>query len=299
MQLTQKLTKKDGKLMEKKYGKTAQDIVLETILEKMRAGVAPWRQNWSEILRPLPHNPKTGTQYSGINLWILLASQSATNTFITYKQAAELGGHVMKGAKALPILYAASREKENDKGEKEESFFWRYYSVFPLEMTEGLEKFMPKIPKLKIHEKIDRAEELKAKALLKGARIIDGQSPCVSKAGDSVFVKMPPIGAFENPENYYSALFHELIHWTATQDGNTKRDLVGYNDARKESYSKEELIAELGAAIILSELQIDNSMTQESTAAYCDHWLKALKGHERDLISAASMAQKAVNFLMQ
>jgi antirestriction protein ArdC len=108
---------------------------------------------------------------------------------------------------------------------------------------------------------------------------------------------MPDMKRFNSTEGYYSTLFHELIHWTGSEKrlDRFKKDestLFG-----SESYSKEELVAELGAAFISAEIGIDNSDTLKNTAAYIQNWIKRLKSDATLIFSAASKAKKAISWM--
>ncbi len=118
------------------------------------------------------------------------------------------------------------------------------------------------------------------------------------QAGDTI--GMPDIGRFRDTktssatECYYSTLLHELTHWTGAAH-RLKRD-QGKRYGDKE-YAFEELVAELGSAIACGMLGITSS-TRPDHAQYIDGWLKALKGDKRFIFSAASHAQKAVDYLV-
>ena len=104
---------------------------------------------------------------------------------------------------------------------------------------------------------------------------------------------MPAIGQFHSSEEYYSTYFHELTHWTGHQS-RLNRDLKGFQ-CDKEAYSKEELIAEMGAAFLCGKFGIEETL--DNSAAYLKAWIKVIKGDKRLLITASSKAQKAVDYL--
>jgi antirestriction protein ArdC len=64
-----------------------------------------------------------------------------------------------------------------------------------------------------------------------------------------------------------------------------------------ESYSKEELIAEMGAAMLVGIAGISQT-TLSNSAAYLQTWIKRLKSDSRLIISAASHAQKAADYIL-
>ena len=62
------------------------------------------------------------------------------------------------------------------------------------------------------------------------------------------------------------------------------------------NYSKEELVAEMGAAFLCGICGIDNTTVQNS-AAYLAGWLRRLKNDKTLLVSAAAQAQRATDYL--
>ena len=107
---------------------------------------------------------------------------------------------------------------------------------------------------------------------------------------------MPEHGLFNSRESYYSTLFHELTHSTGHK---SRLDRVGITDLGRfgdVNYSKEELVAEMGAAYMCGLAGIENKTINES-ASYLKGWLSRLRNDSRLLISAASQAQKAVDYM--
>ena len=94
-------------------------------------------------------------------------------------------------------------------------------------------------------------------------------------------------------ENYYSVLFHELTHWTGAKH---RLDRLNDNKFGGKDYAFEELVAELGAAMCCASTGVTSS-PREDHARYIKNWLAALKSDKRFIFSAASQAQKAVDFL--
>jgi antirestriction protein ArdC len=116
------------------------------------------------------------------------------------------------------------------------------------------------------------------------------------KSCDELRGGMPARGLFHSSEEYYATEFHELAHST----GHAKRlhrenfdDPVSFGS---ESYSKEELIAEMTAAMLCGIAGIEQRILEKS-AAYLKTWITRLKSDSRLLVSAASQAQKAADFI--
>ena len=111
-------------------------------------------------------------------------------------------------------------------------------------------------------------------------------------------INCPPMKDFQWPEEYYCTLFHEMIHSSGhksrlARPGFTKKG-VAFGD---EVYSKEELVAEMGAAILCRVAGIDNS-TIENSASYIGSWLKVLKKENCLVLQVAAQAQKAVDYIL-
>jgi len=108
------------------------------------------------------------------------------------------------------------------------------------------------------------------------------------------YIRLPPYEAFENVEAYYSTRAHETTHWTR-HPSRLDRDF-GRKRWGDEGYAMEELVAEIAAAFVGADLGI-TPMVLDSHAAYVASWLKVLKNDKRAIVTAASLASKAADFL--
>jgi antirestriction protein ArdC len=103
-------------------------------------------------------------------------------------------------------------------------------------------------------------------------------------------VGMPARGLFHSSQVYYATEFHELAHST----GHGKRLHRANFDSQlafgSESYSQEELIAEMTSAMLYGIAGI-GQRTLENSAAYRKSWIGRLKSDSRLLVSSASEAQ--------
>jgi antirestriction protein ArdC len=64
-----------------------------------------------------------------------------------------------------------------------------------------------------------------------------------------------------------------------------------------ENYSREELVAEMGSAMLCSRCGIENPKTFQNSVAYLQSWIKALKNDIKMIIWASSRAEKAAEFI--
>ena len=111
---------------------------------------------------------------------------------------------------------------------------------------------------------------------------------------------MPDLAQFETAEEYYATFFHELTHSTGhasrfSRKGITDLSLV----PDKKKYSKEELIAEMGASFLSAHTGINHYDVTKNSAAYLDGWLKALKADKKIIFKAAAKAQQAVDYILK
>jgi antirestriction protein ArdC len=275
--------------------------VTDRIIEVMERGVCPWKKPWKAIGGP-PRNIR-GRRYRGINAF-LLAAQSAFEgwthpVFLTFKQAKELGGKVRKGERStLVVFWKITVPKEyadNPQACPPEDRRWllRYYRVFNVAQVDGLpSQAMPVIQDNGLAP-IEACEEIVANM---------PQRPEIRESGTGAFyflatdqVGMPPLKAFESAERYHSTLFHELVHSTG-HDSRLARADAFEGRFGSDRYAKEELVAELGAAFLCARAGIAPA-TVEDSAAYLANWLKKLREDKKLLITAASAAQRAADFI--
>lgn len=271
---------------------TVYEVVTARILELLDRGVIPWKQPYSAG-GLLPTSYTTKKPYSGINLIMTAAYAKAYGYdcpyWITYKKCRELGGHVKKGARGVPIVYIR-RDVElvlNEDGtvvDEVRRFIFRYYTAFNLEQTEGIE--IPNQTRPTINT---IAECEKVIADMKNApSIIHGQfhPPSYNMVTDQI--RIPPISQFKSAEYYYDVLFHELVHSTGHKSRLNREGV---------STSKEELIAEIGSSYLCGYCGIVDRVI-ENQAAYINSWRNRIAADARLIISAAARAQAAVNYIL-
>lgn len=264
--------------------------ITQAIIGQLEQGVSPWSKRWSaaNIARPLR---SVGIPYQGINVLILWASAAKNELtcshWMTYKQAADLGGQVKKGSKGTGIVYASSfTKKDEDENERTISFL-RGYTVFNACQVEGLpEEFYQQPREIPAGERNAKCDEFFAAT---GVKIRHGGDRAFySPSEDSI--TMPEPGAFESMDAYYATLAHEFVHWTG------KRDNRVQSGKGTEGYAFEELIAEIGAAFVCADLGLTPAV-RDDHAPYIASWLKALKNDKRMIFKAASAAQRAADIL--
>lgn len=266
---------------------TIYKMVTDRIIEQLEKGVVPWRRPWKN---GTPVNWVTQRPYRGINSLLLESGEYAT-----FKQISEAGGKVRKGEKGKIVVFWKWIERENkETGEKVQISFLRYYKVFNvIKQAEGLES--KREIETFIHNPIESAQQ-----------IVDGYADAPGihyKSGRAVYypgmdrVSVPPLKDYRKAEEYYSVLFHELVHSTGHKSRLSRKGItqsgVSFGD---EVYSKEELVAEIGAAMLCGVAGIEN-VTIENSASYIQSWLRALKEDSKLIVYAAAQAQKAADYI--
>jgi len=259
------------------------DYVLEAIVKRLQEGDIPWKQPWNKTLAV---NYMTRKEYRGINKLLLSGGE-----YLTMKQILALKGTVRKGSKTKMVVFYSPFEKEVD-GQKEKLFVLRYYNVFHLDDVEGIETKL----EVKEHNTIEEAES-----------IINNYSdkPAIEFEGDEAFydartdqIRVPKLSKFDNPALYYSTIFHELSHSTGHPDRLNRKTITECDGFGGKRYSKEDLIAEISAAMLCGTVGIENE-TIENNTAYIQNWINVLQADKRLIIHAAGAAQKAADYILK
>lgn len=195
-------------------------IITDRIISELQQGNIPWEKPWNSP-EESPKNLISKKDYRGINS-LLLAMQGYTSAYwLTYKQASDLGGHVKKGEKSMPVVYWNWREvkktKVNEDGEEEQKVekiaFLRYYSVFNLAQCELASDKIPSAPEKREINSIGEAEQIvQGMPERPEIRTVARDRACYAPAAD--IVEIPEMNSFLNAEYYYDTLFHELVHST-------------------------------------------------------------------------------------
>tara|TARA_R100000353_G_scaffold53194_3_gene42541 strand:+ start:30 stop:953 length:924 start_codon:yes stop_codon:yes gene_type:complete len=250
----------------------------------------------------LPHNLQ-GRNYSGINLfWLQMFNPYPCNTWATFKQINGAGGRVLKGETATPVFYYGTHitTKEGEDGKKfnEGYKFLKSYNVFNLEQTTlNAEDFKQKNNKPKsLVEKIAGVDEYikNTKAIIKHTEA--GRCYYVPSMD---YINMSPLDTWKSTadqtkqEAYYSTILHELVHWTGHK---SRIDRLDNGSKKCLSYAQEELVAELGSAILSNILQIAKKPSDQH-AKYLNGWIADIKDKPKALFTAMAHAQKAINFI--
>jgi antirestriction protein ArdC len=270
---------------------TVNDIITERIMAMLEAGAAPWQKPW-RVASQMPRNLVSGRPYRGINVFLLHALQYASPFWLTFKQAQALGGNVKRGEKSMPVIFWKKLDaKDEATGDKKAAFMLRYYHVFNLAQVENVKHEPPASsdePTLTLAEGI--VADMPNRPTIK-----HGFRAC-SYCPNTDEISMADASTFATPADYFSTIYHEITHSTGHKSrlGRLENKRVNFGSG---DYSREELVAEMGAAFLCGEAGIFDR-TVNNSAAYLQGWLKALD-HDRSLIiTAAAQAQKAADYIL-
>jgi len=265
--------------------------ITNRIIDQMEQGTIPWKKPWVASGSCVSY--ATGKPYSLLNQMLL----GRPGEYATFKQVQQAGGYVKKGAKASMVVFWRWIEQEDEEtGEKKEIPLLRYYNVFHIDQCEGLKaKHTKPLPNT---ANADQTAEAIICDYLKTSGV-----KLNHEAGDRAFyrpstdsITLPLLAQFKETAEYYSTAFHELIHST----GHAKRlnRIAGTAYFGSEAYSKEELVAEIGASALVNASGLETAESFRNNTAYVQNWLQVLKSDKRFIVSASGKAEKAVALIL-
>ncbi len=248
----------------------------------------PWHKPF-RVMAPI--NTISKKPYRGINRLVLSTAGFSDPRFLTFKQALDLGGHVRKGEKGLPVVFWKF-ERDADSEDRKNSVVCRSFTVFNVEQCNDLD--VPEFEAPQVNPDAIKATHDLVDAYKNGPRIKWGfDRACYSPKEDLVW--MPKQEAFESSESCFGTLAHELTHSTMHESRLNRKPAAPVKFG-SEDYSAEELVAELGAAFLCGDFGIHTQVTQ--SAAYVKGWLRALKNDRSMIIRAAARAEKAADWIL-
>lgn len=273
------------------------EMVTDRLIEEMEKGIIPWNKPWHGSAAAISH--ATGKPYSLLNQIGLKPGE-----YLTFNQCKAEGGKVKKGAHGYPVVFwkQFKVEEVNADGEKEEKLIpmLRYYTVFHIEDCENIK------PKYEVKEDRPHANpDEEAEAIIENYKTAERLTINRNDISDRAFysptldyITVPCIEQYTDTAEYYSTIFHEMTHSTGHHSRLNRFTGKAANAAfSSEEYSKEELIAEIGAASLNTYCGIDTNKSIKNSAAYLQSWIKALKNDPTMIVSAAGKAEKAFEYI--
>ena len=289
------------------------------IIDQMENGIIPWQKPWVANSKAISHS--TGKAYSLLNQMLL----GRPGEYLTFKQCQEAGRRVRKGEKSSMVVFWKWIEQEDEEtGDSEgaqatsgediypqprscdakrgsrskEVPFLRYYNVFHIDQCEGITaKYTQETAFPDGADTLTAAQDIIYDYLSReGVKLThtEGDQAFYRPATDEVV--LPIRKQFVSTAEYYSTVFHELTHSTghpSRLNRLTKPSFFGTED-----YSKEELVAEIGASALVNHVGLETDHSLRNNAAYIQNWLTVLKGDKRFIVSASGKAEKAVNLIL-
>ena len=274
--------------------------ITDKIISELEQECVPWHKPWKSAdgVR-LPTNFTTQKPYRGVNTFLLAVARLKagydSNYWLTFKQVQALGGNV-KGERTEMVVFWKLLEKpaQNPEVGNETDYIpmLRYYRVFNLDQVTGIKK--PSLANLPVFQPIKEAEEIVSR-YQQQIEVRHGGSRAFYRPSTDA-IQMPDRETFDNPEEY-STLFHEFTHSTGHKTRLNRPGIKETHFFGDEVYSKEELVAEMGAAMICGISGIENK-TIKNSASYIQSWLAKLKDDKKLVVHAAAAAQKAADFIL-
>lgn len=284
-------------------------MVTDRVCEMINKGVIPWQKPWhfsGKAEHEMAINYVTRKPYSLINQWLLVEP----GEYLTFKQVVAAKGHVKKGAKSRFVVFFTHvpyEEKNPKTGEMERKTYplLRYYNVFHIKDTEGIESRIEAadaedapVAELPMCAEADAAIDayVESQSGLKFVNDKESDRAYYSPANDTVVVPMRK--QFSKMAEYYSTAFHELTHSTLIESRCDRRTTGTVAFFGSHEYSREELVAEMGATMLCANFNIDSNKAFRNSVGYLQSWVSNLKNDPRAIVVAAGKAEKAVRYIL-
>ena len=310
--------------------------IAEQVIEAMEAGgLPPWHHGWAYDPAAVARNAVTDRPYRGVNILLTELSRMAKGygdpRWLTYRQAQQMDRQVQKGEKSTAVVlwkFDAPRRPDHlesqinerlDRGEvvvesdtqspadggapqRRRAPLARLYNVFNVEQTSG-DGPLPPLCSAPDREPDEAAEA--AEAIIAGwpqrptVRVEHGNlPPRYDHRLDVVLV--PQRSRYEDPAEYYTSVFHELVHSTGHASRLARK--LGGMDADLHAYGREEMVAGMGAAMLVGRAGFrpgtDAADAVQRDAAYVDHWRRVIEADHAAVIYAAQKAQQACDAIL-
>jgi antirestriction protein ArdC len=298
------------------------------MIDKIKSLTEDWRQPWINLkTNGTPQNIE-GKHYKGINSLLLYMITEKNKyelpAFLTFNQAKANGLNINKGASSFPVVYWNFSVKDKDTGDKisidqyrnlsegeKKQYtvmpFMKHYNVFNIAQT-NIQEVKPelyqtvkdryKIPELKddkgMFVSVPLDNFLKNQSWIVPIYSLNQDKAYYTPGNASVEEKIviPLKAQFNSGESFYSTMMHEMAHSTGNK---LNRDMSGYFGSDK--YAKEELVAELTAAVSSASIGI-NTQIKEENAQYLKGWLEQIGENPKFLFGILTDVNKASNMIL-
>jgi antirestriction protein ArdC len=270
------------------------EAVASRIIASIEAGIVngEWKKSWAG--GAIAMNAVTGNQYRGGNLialWVF-GEDFKSGYWATYRQWQSIGAQVRKGETGIRLIkWSPVPCKDHGPDERCQScgkMVPNVFTVFNAAQVDGWDG-NPENIRNEDERLADAEDFIKAT----GAAIEHSDEGRAYYRPSTDSITLPRFESFTDAEAYYATAAHELIHWTGAES-RLNRDMEGkWGD---DSYAGEELVAELGSAMLCATLGISENPRPDH-AQYLKFWVGRLRDDYRLLWNAASAASKAVQYV--
>lgn len=280
-------------------------IFADNVLESIKSNV-PWTQTWIEREGFNGYkNALTGEPYGIIETLVLMAQAMLNEVVGTTEEWLKAGyevvaaspvAYILKDGQTLEDLYDEDGELRKDAGEAV------FGSSAVRSIADGLPyplRVKPSYPNLDIPTtRLD--EVLDAYFAEEGIDYMEEEGSQSYFAPEEDEIRLPAKKQFTSAAGYLATKAHESIHSTGVYV-RCNREAFKKFGAKfgTMKYSREELIAEIGSGLLLAAFGVDTEETRRNVAAYCQNWLQQLQNNPRWIMTAAQLAEEAVEYIMQ
>lgn len=277
--------------------------IANKVIKLMETEGTNWTKPWTTTTRNNGQPVSIYKQdYKGINRWHLgmtmaiLGYQSPV--FATFNKWKEVGATIKKGEKGHEVIFFKTLkiEEQNDEGETETKNIplLKTYRVFNADQVEGWNgNWLTDEGKEQTQDWSD-VELADMIINSSGANIQHRNQDQAFYMPSTDQIVMPERKQFKSDSGYYGTIFHELVHWTGNKTRLDRKFGTRFGD---DNYAKEELVAELGAAMLSGIAKVD-AEPRADHAQYLKGWIKGLKEQPKLIMTAASNAEKAAQFII-
>lgn len=285
-------------------------MITDRIIAQMQQGVIPWRKPWHSINNDNPEqvavSHETGRPYSLLNQFLV----GGPGEYISFGQIQRQGGRIRKGEKSRMVVFWTQLVKEDSDdldtdGEPRRKVipYLKYYNVWNIDQCEGITARWTKTADASAEPKVRPAEA--AEAIVAGYLAQPSHPKLTLMAGDRAFyrpsadeVVVPLLSQYDSADEYYSTLFHELGHSTGHKDRLNRKGIADITFFGDHEYSKEELVAEITAAMLVAQAGLSAERAFKNSIAYLQSWLRALKDDPKMIVWAAGKAEAAARYIL-
>jgi len=268
--------------------------IADKVIDSMKTLGSSWSKSWSTPSGLMPTSMSTNKPYNGINLLILGLTRAtenySSNEWATYNQWSKRNAQVIKGEKATTVIFFKPLIiKDKADGEEKTIPLMRTFSVFNACQVSGYESAAT-VTIDPNTQPVTLADDFAASV---GADVRHSDVTSAFYVPSKDFINVPFATQFGSEEAYATTLLHELTHWSGAKS-RCNRNLL--NTFGTKDYAKEELVAELGAAMLAGSLAV-SMVPRDDHAKYLNSWIKRLGEDPSIIFSAAAKASQAARWL--